>query len=111
MDENHKVFYDTLVKPDNKITDYLTKWSGINRKMLKNVTKKLKDVQEDLRRLLPEDAILVGQSLANDLHVLKMMHPYIIDTRYKMFSYLVYKTNLSQIRFKCVFKFHFISSG
>ncbi|KAJ8981071.1 hypothetical protein NQ317_007208 [Molorchus minor] len=60
VDENHKVFYDTLVKPDNKI--------------------KLKDVQQDLRKLLPEDAILVGQSLANDLHALKMMHPYIIDT-------------------------------
>lgn len=80
VDESHKVFYDTLVKPDNKIVDYLTKWSGINYKMMKNVTKKLNEVQEDLRRLLPEDAILVGQSLANDLHVLKMMHPYIIDT-------------------------------
>lgn len=82
MDERHNVFYDTLVKPDNKIVDYLTKWSGINHKMMKNVTKKLKEVQEDLRKLLPEDAILVGQSIANDLHVLKMMHPYIIDTRY-----------------------------
>lgn len=82
VDENHKVFYDTLVKPDNKIVDYLTKWSGINSKMMKNVTTKLKDVQEHLMKLLPEDAILVGQSLGNDLHVLKMMHPYIIDTRY-----------------------------
>ncbi|KAJ8924882.1 hypothetical protein NQ315_001037 [Exocentrus adspersus] len=80
VDESHNVFYDTLVKPDNKIVDYLTKWSGINHKMMKNVTKKLKEVQEDLRKLLPEDAILVGQSLANDLHALKMMHPYIIDT-------------------------------
>ncbi|KAJ8958109.1 hypothetical protein NQ318_006038 [Aromia moschata] len=70
----------STVKPDNKIVDYLTKWSGINHKMMKNVTKKLKDVQDDLRKLLPEDAILVGQSLANDLHALKMMHPYIIDT-------------------------------
>lgn len=81
VDENLKVFYDTLVKPDNEIVDYLTKWSGINKKMMKNVTTKLKDVQNDLKKLLPADAILVGQSLANDLHALKMMHPYIIDTR------------------------------
>lgn len=90
MDENHKVFYDTLVKPDNKIVDYLTKWSGINQKMLKNVTKKLKDVQEDLRRLIPDDAILIGQSIGNDLHVLKMMHPYIIDTRYSIFIFIMF---------------------
>ncbi|CAH0547861.1 unnamed protein product [Brassicogethes aeneus] len=80
VDENLKTFYDTLVKPDNKIVDYLTQYSGINAKMMKNVTKKLADVQQDLRRLLPKDAIIVGQSLSNDFHALKMMHPYVIDT-------------------------------
>lgn len=80
VNEKLEVFYDTLVKPDNPIIDYLTKWSGINKHMMKNVSKKLKNVQEDLKKLLPPDAILIGQSLANDLHALKMMHPYIIDT-------------------------------
>lgn len=80
VDENEKIFYEELVKPDNKIIDYLTRFSGITHKMMKNVTKRLKDVQEDIRRILPSDAILVGQSLSNDLHALKMMHPYIIDT-------------------------------
>ncbi|XP_060534927.1 uncharacterized protein LOC132707200 isoform X2 [Cylas formicarius] len=80
VNEKHEVFYDTLVKPDNKIVDYLTRFSGINSKMMRSVTKKLKDVQNDLRRILPDDVILVGQSLSNDLHALKMMHPYVIDT-------------------------------
>ncbi|KAF2892913.1 hypothetical protein ILUMI_13249 [Ignelater luminosus] len=80
VDENFQIFYEELVKPDNKIIDYLTRFSGITHKMMKNVTKRLIDVQEDLRRILPSDAILVGQSLSNDLHALKMMHPYIIDT-------------------------------
>ena len=41
---------------------------------------RLKDVQADLKRLLPPDAILVGQSLNCDLKALEMMHPYVIDT-------------------------------
>lgn len=81
VDEKNDVFYEQLVKPDNKIVDYLTKYSGITPKMMKNVTKRLEEVQQDLRRIFPADAILVGQSLSNDMHALKMMHPYIIDTR------------------------------
>lgn len=81
VSEKHEVLYDELVKPQNKIVDYLTRFSGINAKMMRNVTKKLQDVREELSALLPNDAILVGQSLCNDLHALKMMHPYVIDTR------------------------------
>lgn len=69
-----------MVKPDNEIVDYLTQYSGITKGMLENVTIKLENVQRDLQKLLPVDAILVGQSLNSDLHALKMMHPYIIDT-------------------------------
>lgn len=96
VDENHQVFYEELVKPENKIVDYLTRFSGITPRMMKNVTKKLKDVQEDLRKLLPVDAILVGQSLSNDMHALKMMHPYVIDTSviYNLTGDRVRKTKL-----------------
>lgn len=80
IDEKHAVIYDTLVKPPNKIVDYLTRFSGITAKMMRNVTKRLEDVQVDLQKLFPDDAILVGQSLNNDMHAMKIMHPYIIDT-------------------------------
>lgn len=80
VNENHEVLYESYVKPYNDITDYLTRYSGVTKTSLENVTKRLEDVQDALRKLLPPDAILVGQSLNADLHALKMMHPYIIDT-------------------------------
>ncbi|KAJ0178293.1 hypothetical protein K1T71_006116 [Dendrolimus kikuchii] len=80
VNENHKTVYETFVKPYNSILDYLTRYSGVTRDSMHNVTKRLEDVQKELRDILPSDAILVGQSLNIDLHALKMMHPYIIDT-------------------------------
>ncbi|GBP80218.1 RNA exonuclease 5 [Eumeta japonica] len=80
VNEKHEVIYETYVKPYNTIVNYLTHFSGITKSILKDVTTRLEDVQEHLRKILPPDAILVGQSLNIDLHALKMMHPYIIDT-------------------------------
>ncbi|PSN57628.1 hypothetical protein C0J52_05431 [Blattella germanica] len=80
VNEQLEVVYESLVKPYNRITDYLTQYSGITKDLLENVTVRLEDVQRDLRALLPPDAILIGQSLNFDLMALQMMHPYVIDT-------------------------------
>ncbi|GIY13404.1 RNA exonuclease 5 [Caerostris darwini] len=80
VNENLEVVYETLVKPEAQIIDYMTKYSGITKEMLTDVNVKLSDVQKKLQTLLPPDAILCGQSLNCDLHALKMIHPYVIDT-------------------------------
>ncbi|KAM4697750.1 RNA exonuclease 5 [Rhinophrynus dorsalis] len=80
VDANGHCIMDELVKPDNPIRNYLTRYSGITKQLLLPVTTKLKDVQDKLKKLLPPAAVLVGHSLENDLRALQMIHPSVIDT-------------------------------
>lgn len=93
VDSDGKCLMDELVKPQNHILNYLTKFSGITRAMLRPITTTLRDVQEVLNRILPRDAVLVGHSLNHDLIALKLIHKHVIDTS------LLYKRDFHQ-RFK-----------
>lgn len=89
--------YDSLVKPDKPILDYLTRcvsvtldhwsllaykadlcgcpttrYSGLTAEKLENVATKLVDVQRDLAQLIDYNTILLGHSLDCDLRVLKV---------------------------------------
>jgi RNA exonuclease 1 len=80
VNEHLDCVYESFVKPGKKITNYLTKITGVSQKTLVNINTTLHDVQVKLKEILPPNAILVGQSLNNDLHALKCFHPYVIDT-------------------------------
>lgn len=80
IDFNENVLIDEYVKPDEPITNYLTQYSGITEELLENVTTTLKDVQNKILGILSSKNILIGHSIENDLNVLKLRHPSIIDT-------------------------------
>ncbi|RPA82616.1 hypothetical protein BJ508DRAFT_414036 [Ascobolus immersus RN42] len=80
VDLNGKCIYDTLVKPELPITDYLTRFSGITAAKMESVTTTLADVQKHLLDICDSETILVGHSLDSDLTALKLCHPHIIDT-------------------------------
>jgi len=71
---------DELVMPERPILDYLTQYSGMTAARLQGVTTRLAEVQEMVKKLVTYNTILVGHSLENDMRVLKLAHPFIIDT-------------------------------
>lgn len=80
VDWNGNKILDELVKPDLAITDYVTQYSGIDKKMLEPVTTRLQDIQQKLLEIITPKTILMAHSLDSDLNALKLTHPFLVDT-------------------------------
>ncbi|XP_050717925.1 titin homolog isoform X2 [Eriocheir sinensis] len=74
------VVYEQLVKPDNPILDYNTRFSGITESDMEEVTLTIRDVQAALLARFSDKTILIGHSLESDLHALKLIHNTVVDT-------------------------------
>ncbi|GAB0096313.1 Ribonuclease H superfamily [Sergentomyia squamirostris] len=78
-----RLLYERLVRPECEIVDYNTRFSGISEQDFtaksQNI-RTLKEVQQDLLKMIGSEAILVGHGLENDLRALKIIHRNIIDT-------------------------------
>ncbi|CAH1242756.1 REXO1 [Branchiostoma lanceolatum] len=75
-----KLVYETLVKPENIVIDYNTRFSGIKEEDMAGIETTIRDVQAVLLSMFSADTILLGHSLESDLLSLKIIHSKVVDT-------------------------------
>ena len=80
LDISGNLVFESFVKPEARIIDYNTRFSGITKKDLSSIKTTLKEVQYELLQFIYAETILIGHGLENDLRVLKIIHPKVIDT-------------------------------
>jgi RNA exonuclease 1 len=78
---NEKVVYDKFIRPQNRVIDYNTRYSGITKETLETPDAlSLPEIQAVLLSMFHSKTILIGHSLESDLKALKMIHSYVVDT-------------------------------
>lgn len=81
VDFDEKVVYDQFVKPQNRVIDYNTRFSGITESTLSTPdVKTLPEIQAVLLSMFHSRSILLGHSLESDLKALKLIHDMVVDT-------------------------------
>lgn len=79
LDKKGKIILDEIVQPKGKITNYKTEYSGLTKDSFKNSIP-FYEAQNKILNFISKETILIGHALFNDLKILKIYHPYLIDT-------------------------------
>lgn len=73
VDYHGSVLYDGYVRPEEPVTDYRTRWSGIRPSHMRDATP-FRAAQKEIVQLL-HNKVVVGHSIANDFRALGYVHP------------------------------------
>ena len=70
VDEKLTIIYDSFVRPESAVLDYLTKYSGVTAKDLDQAEKTREQIIADLSQIISKETILVGHDFSFDLKAL-----------------------------------------
>lgn len=73
LDYHGNILYDKFVQPRQPVTDYRTRWSGIQKHHLRNATP-FGQAREEILSIL-EGKVVVGHSVYHDFEALELLHP------------------------------------
>ena len=73
LDYDGRILYDEYIRPDRRITDYRTKWSGIKPCHMKTA-QPYGEATERIKGIL-RGSIVVGHDLTHDFAVIGLQHP------------------------------------
>ncbi|XP_056137981.1 apoptosis-enhancing nuclease [Lampris incognitus] len=73
LDYHGNILYDKYIRPCQPVTDYRTRWSGIQRHHLQNAVP-FTEAREEILGIL-EGKVVVGHSIYNDFRALDYFHP------------------------------------
>lgn len=73
LDYHGNILYDKYVQPRQPVTNYRTRWSGIQRHHLLNATP-FSQAREEILGIL-EGKVVIGHSVYHDFEVLEVLHP------------------------------------
>jgi RNA exonuclease 1 len=81
LDDNDRLVFDLLVRPEGEIYDFNTRFSGITlQKFESQVTVSFDEAREMLRHYVSADTVIIGHGLENDLVALRILHFALVDT-------------------------------
>ena len=78
VDYRGRTIYDRYIKPDEPITHYRTRWSGIRSSHMENAIS-FPEARQQVANIL-KDKIVIGHAVFNDFQALNLCHP-VEDTR------------------------------
>eukprot|EP00467_Chlorarachnion_reptans_P022390 CAMPEP_0114532964 /NCGR_PEP_ID=MMETSP0109-20121206/26970_1 /TAXON_ID=29199 /ORGANISM="Chlorarachnion reptans, Strain CCCM449" /LENGTH=585 /DNA_ID=CAMNT_0001716111 /DNA_START=255 /DNA_END=2012 /DNA_ORIENTATION=- len=67
VDQNEKVRCNLIVKPKEKVFSYLTGLTGLTKEIIDQKGVSFDDAINEIKRLLPSNAVLVGQNILKDV--------------------------------------------
>jgi RNA exonuclease 1 len=81
LDDNDRLVFDLLVRPEGEIYDFNTRFSGITHEIFdREVTVSFDEALEMLKHYVSSDTIIIGHGLENDLLALRLLHFSVVDT-------------------------------